>query len=304
MAYGSDAEDEGLGAGDMDPGTAGGDTEQDEATSQQYSTFEAGFNAASALNNTTAAGNKTAGAMGGKKSTLSGVDTFEPAGKGYSAPRGPIAWGPMQGPLSGAVTGTRAINQQQALSQKAATTVGNMQASQQQGDPTAATPQDADNIFGDIFGMKSPHAADRDRFGEFNQAGFAANINNIENPTAARKGLPADMAFSIAGNPFSRWSSTEEKIGAAISHVVPFGGVFSTLNALGLMSDKGLQPGLPTQDIEAEPGGPTRPRQQRLNPRVTARKTKFADSSGSGGGGATRSQTRGWRRQGRTGGGY
>ena len=291
MAYGSDAEDEGLDAGDMDPDSAGGDTEQDEATSQQYSNFEAGFNAASALNNTTAAGNKTASTVGGKSALDPSYQSdfatgkYDPTGGGASKTPGTFS--------SEAKDAIALANREAAI---------NRARGYQETDPMAATPQEADNIFGNIFGMKAPHAADRDKFGEFNQAAFAANINDIENPTAARKGLPAEIAFSIAGNPFSRWSSTTEKVGAGLSHIVPFGGVISTLNALGLMSEKGIQPGKPTQDVESEPGGPIR--QQRLNPRVTARKTKFADSSGSGSGSATRSQMRGWRRQGRTGGGY
>jgi len=39
--------------------------------------------------------------------------------EGFSESRGPIAWGPTPGPLSGAVTGTAAVNQQQALSDAA-----------------------------------------------------------------------------------------------------------------------------------------------------------------------------------------
>ena len=41
MAYGSDAEDEGLSAADQDPGTAGGDTSEDGAVSDMYSNFAA-----------------------------------------------------------------------------------------------------------------------------------------------------------------------------------------------------------------------------------------------------------------------
>lgn len=121
----------------------------------------------------------------------------------------------------------------------------------QQKDSMAATPQDDDGFFG-LFGGKTKAASDRANFGEFYQAGFAKNINDIENPTAARKGLPFDIAYNVANNPFGRFSSGEEKIAAGIQAAMPFGigTIIGGLRTYGYMSDKGIGPGAPAQPTD------------------------------------------------------
>ena len=81
MAYGSDAEDEGLSAADQDPGTAGGDTSEDGAVSDMYSNFAANFN------NQTKANGTNPLSKGGFDVTRRKVSTLEQPSIKISKPR-------------------------------------------------------------------------------------------------------------------------------------------------------------------------------------------------------------------------
>ena len=130
----------------------------------------------------------------------------------------------------------------------------------QQKDALAATPQDDEDSLWGIFGgdPKTPAASDRAKFGEFYQAGFDKSIETgtkaggftpIDNtdprslggyeysPGAARSGLPGEIAFDVAMNPFGRFSGQGEQLFAALQSAIPFGSALGVLRALMMMSD-------------------------------------------------------------------
>lgn len=363
--YDSGAEDAGLSAEEMTSETAGGDTAQDESVSDQYSSFESGFNAAAALNNTVAAGNKTASTMGGKSALDPSYQSDFASGRGPMV--GPIRSHGKDGWGWRSLThdGEKSMNYQQQLSNVAGQSVKDMTTYGEDRDKegklsplgsydptkiktgtgleertkTVPGKKEYDTLnpnyksgldrFLDFTDYKQA-GKDRDEHGEFYQAGFQANIpthsggltvgsyapktrdpkdpdglvqgqqypSSIPNPGASRTGLPFDMAYSVANHPLGRWSSGPEKAAALAQQFMPMGigTVVGGLRTLGYMGTGEGPPAQPTEDIDYP--------QKRLIPKVTARKTAFADGSGSGSGGPTRSQMRSWRGQGRTGGGY
>ena len=175
-------------------------------------------------------GNNISGGMGddnlvgsqGKDAVTVGSQKGGQATKGAGNYAGETFQAPAPTDLSAA--GQAALNQQFAAA-----------ASQQQ-NALAATPQDDDGFFG-MFGGKTKAASDMANYGEFYQAGFAKDINTVENPTAARSNLPAEIAFDVAMNPFGRFSGSGEKAMATIQSVVPGGSLLGIARGLAYMSD-------------------------------------------------------------------
>ena len=250
MAYGSDAEDEGLGASDMDPGTAGGDTEQDDAVSDQYSAFESGFNAAAA---------NTAGSS--LKSTPLGIGSQKGSvtskGGKYSSDFAEKAYDPTIN------TSAKSAKAQNDLARGIAATAQVNKAAAQQ---YATLPNEG--FFESIFRDPKQAGKDTDEYGEFYQAAFSKNINNIENLNAARSNLPAGIAFDVAMNPFGRFSSTGEKLGAALQSAIPGGSIIGIGRALSMMGTPGPASGQGGTDEGTGTPNPTK--SQPRKPRVTS----------------------------------
>tara|TARA_R100001198_G_C5235633_1_gene213652 strand:+ start:334 stop:1320 length:987 start_codon:yes stop_codon:yes gene_type:complete len=223
-------------------------------------------------------------------STKAGVDTFQPAAnRGYDALRGTVY---SQGVnTKGGWTGTSRMDAQQQLSNIAEQTAKDMApASVGKQSPLGSGGKPYDTLepknkgFFDFTDYKQA-GKDRDKYGEFYQAGFQANIPthsgglkdpktgkeyptsipNVEKsmygPGASRTGLDFDMAYSIANNPLGRWSSNPEKGMALAQMAMPFGigTVVGGLRTLGYMYGTGKgQPADPTED-NSQPSPRTTP---------------------------------------------
>tara|TARA_R100001163_G_scaffold1646_4_gene2632 strand:- start:5468 stop:6325 length:858 start_codon:yes stop_codon:yes gene_type:complete len=247
MSYGDggvedDAEAGEAASGDVGPGDDGGNNDV-QSMVDTFSEFTTGN-----FNNTNFGGNEantnfSVGSQKGGQSTKGGNFASDYAMTAYAAPA------PQD--LSKAGQNELAMQAREAATSRAL--------GQQQSNALAATAVDEDGFMG-MFGRKSPAAEDMAKYGEFYQAGFSKDINNVANPGASRSGLAPSMAVDIATNPFGRFSSTGEKVAAAAQMALPGGSIIGAARALGMMNTTGLggQPGSKGKDDSNVTTGPTR----------------------------------------------